>query len=148
MIELQPPSLKDSQVEIDVPHDNSCLYWAAALAYLLPTFDDHSFQERFIKLFGETEIAQQEHVKNLIKAYNPFSCTKLFEDHKVNRLVRETFRGRICKFMSENRTDFEEFFASENKRESTFDDYLARMHSPKAWGGDLEIRAMSFLLNW
>ena len=73
--------------EVDVPNDNSCLFWCAALASLLPTLNDvAAFDAMYQKLFGNNdsfpsedeahaeimlgEVSTKEKVRSILQTYN------------------------------------------------------------------------------
>lgn len=146
---LQQPIKKENEWEIDVPGDNSCLFWAAACAYLVPVINNQAvFQTRCLTLFGDESSDKVDLIKNFFSTYNPFSALKLFENPTLNILIREQFRSRVIEYIATHKEEFAEFWATENVQlENSFDDYLSRMHAPQAWGGNLEIRAISQLLD-
>lgn len=130
-----------STVQIKVPGDNSCLFWAIAVSYLLQGLsDDAIFAERFLLVFGRESLAHLAHVKKLCQEFRPRSNEALFSDVIFNRLIREEFRRRVVDYISDNVDEFRRF------HEGDFDVYLAGMRSPDGWGGDLEVGAASSLL--
>jgi predicted acylesterase/phospholipase RssA/tetratricopeptide (TPR) repeat protein/ankyrin repeat protein len=148
---LQVPQKKEDKWEIDVPADNSCLFWAAALAYLLPVINNkNEFKARFISIFGEGELNQSIGILSLLKTYNPFSNTFLFVDSKLNYLIREQFRKRVIEYIAsaEQKEHFRPFWDSgSSTTQASFEEYLSNMQHPDSWAGNLEIRAISQLLD-
>ncbi len=139
----QPPKMNKNVWEIDVPGDDSCLFWAVALAFLLPVLEeDKKFQDRYIKLFGNLNHLQ--YVQEILKKYNPFSDTSIFLDNAMNKLIREEFRARVIGIMADE--THKETFRLYYDGSGTFEDYLTNMQRTSSWAGELEIRAMSMLL--
>ncbi len=148
LIKLNKTRLVGDELIIDVPGDNSCLFWAAALAYLLPVKNDPMvFQGNFLRLFGIEEINHLDFIKLHIQNYHPDSNTSLFRDDTFNRLIRNVFRERVINFMREHRDIFEEFYGVDIDQTRSFDNYLEIMSQDSSWGGDLEIRSIGMLLN-
>jgi len=76
-----------------VPGDNSCLFWAAALAYLTPVkYDDSEFSQRFKKLFGAEESVKLICVKEFIQEYN--SSSNNCHGVALGNLIKVKFRNR------------------------------------------------------
>ena len=146
---LQPPIKRANEWEIDVPGDNSCLFWAATCAYLVPVIDDPSvFETRCLRLFGAENSDKVDLIKTLFSSYNPFSAQEIFKHPTINSLVREQFRSRIIEYIATHKEKFAEFWVAENPQlENGLADYLSRMQDPDAWGGDFEITAISQLLD-
>lgn len=142
---LQQPIKKENEWEIDVPGDNSCLFWAATCAYLIPVIHTPTdFQQRYLQLFGEESIEFLTAIQTLFSQYNPFTNTQLFGNTELKDLVKEKFRARVIEHIASHKESFAAFWTTTT---STFDDYLASMYDPASWGGDIEIRAISQLLN-
>ncbi len=139
------PRFNESQNtwEIDVFGDGSCLFWAVALAYLIPVkLNEFRFQKRFKKLFGKESLAQLESVKAKISAYNPYSAEEaIYQDETLKELISKQFRYRVIKYIAKNKSQFEVHM------EGDFEDYLNSMQNPNTSGGEPEIRAMSDLLD-
>ncbi len=102
MPELLQPRFNESQNtwEIDVPGDGSCLFWAVALAYLIPVKDNEfRFQKRFKKLFGKKSLARLASVKAKISAYNPYSGEEtIYQDETLKELISKQFRYRVIDY--------------------------------------------------
>jgi hypothetical protein len=118
---------------IDVPADGHCLFWAIALAYLMPLKDDDiAFEDRFKRLFGEEELEKLESVKTLIQRNNSIEAIR---NHPVfKNLVTTKFRHRVVGYMSNpvNSGQFEAFPETVNEH------YTVQMRA-NTRGGDPEI---------
>jgi hypothetical protein len=125
---------------VDVPADGNCLFWAAALAYLLSLHNDQ-FEEGFKRLFGEEYLSDLRTIKTLVKHFTLLDITNLHEHPVLYVLVSQIFRGRVVAYMEAHREAFEPVITMD------FDSYLETMADPEVWGGDSEIKAMSGLLN-
>ncbi|MCC8369105.1 MAG: hypothetical protein LN573_03430, partial [Rickettsia endosymbiont of Oxypoda opaca] len=133
----QPPS---TFVPVDVPGDGSCLFWATALAYLIPVEDNSvAFAERFKRLFGEEESANIRHIRELIRKYDPFA-NNIRSDRTFNRLVTRILRDRVVNYISSDADRYREFITGD------FNQYLNNMRDRNSWGGEPEILAMSNML--
>lgn len=141
---LALPIEADHDWELDTPHDNSCLFWAAVMCYLLPVREDtEAFKQRFSQLFGDAELEHAQALRQHLKNYQPFSREDTtFQDETFQRLVREVFRSRVVGYIADRREAFEPYL-EDNRR---WVDYLALMHRENSWGGQLEIRAISDML--
>lgn len=127
-------------VPVDVSGDGSCLFWATALAYLIPVEDDSAvFAERFKRLFGEEESANIRHIRELIKEYGPFS-NNVRSDRIFNRLVTRVLRNRVVDYISSDADRYREFITGD------FNQYLNNMRDRNTWGGEPEIVAMGRML--
>lgn len=131
--------------EIDVPGDNSCLFWSALLAYLLPIIKDKSeFGRRFILMFGKENLNYINDVHTLLEKYNPLDHNiDIFDNEMLIGLIHKVFRSKLINYMATNKWRFLEFHVDEHQ---TFSHYLERMEEPSSWGGELEIRAISLML--
>ncbi|KHO02170.1 hypothetical protein JS61_08070 (plasmid) [Rickettsia felis] len=125
---------------VDVAGDGSCLFWATALAYLIPIEDNSAvFAERFKRLFGEEESGNIKHIRELIKEYDPFS-NNVRSDRIFNRLVTRVLRNRVVNYISSDADRYREFITDD------FDQYLNNMRDRNSWGGEPEIVAMGRML--
>jgi hypothetical protein len=110
--------------------------------------DDYIFTKRFKKLFGKESLEQLEQVKDWIKTtFNPFSKNKTtYYNDIYTGLFRKLFCHRIVNHIgkTKNRGRFEHNVTS---NESSLDAHLNRTKGSSTWGGELEIRAMSELLD-
>ncbi|WP_237342887.1 tetratricopeptide repeat protein [Wolbachia endosymbiont of Folsomia candida] len=117
-----------SFTKINVPADGSCLFWAAALAYLTPVkYDDNSFQERFEKLFGSVDSEELEQIQELIKSYNPSSNNvAIRDDETIRRLVTEEFRNRVVNEIFNNKQKYLDTISINDIFGSRNTDYINR----------------------
>lgn len=128
-------------VPVDVPGDGSCLFWATALAYLIPVEDNSViFAERFKRLFGAKESGNIRHIRELIRKYDPFS-DNIRSDRTFNRLVTRVLRDRVVDYISLHENGYREFITGD------FNQYLNNMRNRNTWGGEPEIVAMSNMLD-
>ncbi|MFP3012142.1 MAG: OTU domain-containing protein, partial [Rickettsia sp.] len=133
----QPPS---TFVPVDVPGDGSCLFWATALAYLIPVEDNSvAFAESFKRLFGEEESGNIRHVRELIREYGPLS-NNIRSDRTFYRLVTRVLRNRVVDYISSDADRYREFITGD------FNQYLNNMRDRNSWGGEPEITAMGRML--
>lgn len=124
---------------IDVPGNNSCLFWSVTMAYLIPVRnDDALFRQRYEVLFGNEEAVIQNlgHIRDLVRNLS----TANYDDTFAN-LVKNVFRNRVVNHISSHRNEFRDFI------EGDFERYLENMRNPNTWGGEPEIRAMSGMLS-
>ncbi len=135
------------EVEVDVPGYGSCLFWSAALGYLLPVRKDLTeFNRRFELLFGKQAEKHRLHFHKLILEYHPGNNTRaLYNDHLVNNLVCTEFRKLVVNYMVAHRQEFQNYTADEFG--TTYDQYIASMYQHNTWAGQLEIRAIQSILN-
>ncbi|WP_264376385.1 MULTISPECIES: ankyrin repeat domain-containing protein [unclassified Wolbachia] len=123
---------------IDVPGDNSCLFWSVTMAYLIPVRNnDALFRQRYEALFGnEGDVTQNlDHIRGLVRNLN----TSNYDDTFAN-LVRSVFRNRVVDYIRDHENEFRDFV------EGDFERYLENMRNPNTWGGEHEIKAMSEML--
>ncbi|KAL1490451.1 hypothetical protein ABEB36_013140 [Hypothenemus hampei] len=126
--------------QIDVPADNSCLFWAATLAYLIPVKNvNFLFQQRYKTLFGNQEDIQRiHHAQSLVQNYNPF-VERTTNDNIFMELPIDTFRKRVADHIENNKSRFESFIGSDSN-------YLKNIRDSDTWGGEPEIKAISEIL--
>src|SRR5690625_449080 len=108
---LKSPRLRHQTWEIDVPGDNSCLFWAAALTYLIPVKDDDiTLRERFGRLFGFDHLEKSfDHVKNFLQSYSPFQASEdAYQNEKLGKLIQRIFRKKVVGHISSKKDDFKE----------------------------------------
>nr|WP_253309125.1 ankyrin repeat domain-containing protein [Rickettsia endosymbiont of Ceutorhynchus assimilis] len=128
---------------IDVPGDNSCLFWSVTMAYLIPVRnDDALFRQRYAALFGNEEAVTRDldHIRDLVRNLS----TASYDDTFAN-LVRNVFRNRVVDHISSHRNEFKDFVEGESGL--SFKDYLENMRKLNTWGGEPEIRAMGGMLS-
>ncbi|MGL9717768.1 MAG: hypothetical protein ACR5K9_03610, partial [Wolbachia sp.] len=126
-------------IQINVPSDGSCLFWAVTLAYLTPIRNNNAlFRQRYEALFGNEEIQNLNHIKNLVQNLGAANYDDIFAN-----LVTDTFRNRVVNYMSSRENEFRGFVVDEHG----FEHYLEDMRNPNTWGGEPEIRAMSEMLS-
>ncbi|MES2141653.1 MAG: hypothetical protein V4471_02025 [Pseudomonadota bacterium] len=133
---------------IDVPGDNSCLFWAAALAYLI-SMEEGQFEEACRTLFGScfsTDLEEKiffsvhlEDIKEEITNFNLHSVQNLENNHIFVNLIRVNFRRQVVNYMSLHNDEFD-------IEAYDIDDYLQQMLSPDTWGGLQEVKAISSVL--
>ncbi len=142
---LLRPKERGEEWELDVPSDGSCLFWAAALSYLLPVLNKPEFHERYRNLFGEEE--HLDLIKQMLRKYDPQATViSLFQNDTMNHLIRHVFRSRVIDYMAEEKNK-PHFSAYHPEDHGPYDNYLIRMRNSTAWGGELEIKAISLLLS-
>ena len=92
VLESTAPELNSSGELIDVPSDNSCLFWAAAVAYLIPVGNDETtLKKRCEHLFGDHMSIDIKYIKDWLQDLQ-------LKDHPssiIKELVTEKFRGRV-----------------------------------------------------
>ncbi len=126
-----------SLLYIDVPGDHSCLFWAAAIAYLV-SVGGEQFEAACRTLFGSFS-ANLEDIKEEIIGFNSQSLKNIQKNSAFVNLVRINFRHLVVRYMSLHRKEFE--FETDN-----IDDYLEKMLLPTTWGSWQEVKAISALL--
>ena len=134
-----------NELEVDVPIDGNCLFWAVGLAYLLPHISDsNTFRGALQTLVGpETFFADSEAIRAVLLDYDGKRDTpKVYQGQPLYRLLCVHLRGRVVNYLRENRTLFEAF----PDRDETFDVHVARMGQVGEWGGEWELIALSHLL--
>ena len=134
-----------NELEVDVPLDGNCLFWAVGLAYLLPHISDsNTFRGALQTLVGpETFFADSEAIRAVLLDYDGKRDTpKVYQGQPLYRLLCVHLRGRVVNYLRENRTLFEAF----PDRDETFDTHVARMGQVGEWGGEWELIALSHLL--
>ena len=106
--------IPDDYLEVDVPNDNNCLFWAVALASLLPVLKNPDvYLARYDKLFGSENFyfnmgavlcVNTSEVKN--KAHQlliDYDCIEeasaQFKNSILERLICSVFRNRIVDMM-------------------------------------------------
>nr|WP_253308677.1 ankyrin repeat domain-containing protein [Rickettsia endosymbiont of Ceutorhynchus assimilis] len=133
--------------KIDVPGDNSCLFWAVTLAYLTPVKDDHNvFKTRFQKLFGHQN--QLSTIQKCIQKY----------DHNIpnndifKNLVTQDFRNMVCDYIADNKKRFnfqDPLFNKSSNDELNYkelESHIQQMRKTTTWGTCLEQEAMALML--
>ncbi len=149
--------------EVDVPDDNNCLFWSAALGLLLPVVhDEKSFALVYKQLFGyrskivlrnntqeEKSIdigvpATIEGVRYMLLTYDCRKNTpKQYEGDVLVVLVCEKFRERVVECLDKV------FDTSEKQSnvagEKDWESYTRDMCQITSWGGAPEIQAISYL---
>ncbi|WP_353282458.1 hypothetical protein [Wolbachia endosymbiont (group A) of Myopa testacea] len=126
-------------IKVDVPGENSCLFWSVTVAYLIPVRnDDALFRQRYAALFGNGEAITQnlDYVRGLVRNLGAAN----YDDTFAN-LVRNVFRNRVVDYIRDHENEFRDFV------EGNFENYLENMRNPNTWGGEPEIRAMSGILS-
>ncbi|WP_353286404.1 hypothetical protein [Wolbachia endosymbiont (group A) of Crataerina pallida] len=112
---------------IDVPGDNSCLFWSVTMAYLIPVRnDDALFRQRYEVLFGNegAVIQNSDRIRNLVRNLSAAD----YDDTFAN-LVRNVFRNRVVDYIRDHENEFRNFV------EGNFENYLKNMRNPNTWGG-------------
>lgn len=122
---------------VDVPRDHSCLFWAAAIAYLV-SMRGEQFEEACKTLFGSFS-ATLEDIKEEIIGFNSQSLKNIQKNSAFVNLVRINFRQQVVRYMSLHRNEFE--FETDD-----IEGYLAQMLFPTTWGSWQEVKAISALL--
>jgi hypothetical protein len=110
----------------NVPSDGNCLFWAVALAYLLPVKDiPDDFQNRLQNLFGDCDEATIASVLETLREYNPFSdIDSVSQNSTFNEKVSSVFRGRVVDYMRSNSEQFRDYF------ENDLEYHLSEMKKP------------------
>jgi tetratricopeptide (TPR) repeat protein len=160
------PALSGDQVEIDVPDDGNCLFWAAAIGLLLPTLQDRTaFNVMYERLFGASGTvvlkSEKKEAKSKIIEINSestregvyhilisYDCQKdtpqQFQGQILEKLICEVFRGRVVDKMNEFDLGRQQAIYSDAGR-SNWKNYTDHMRLAGSWGGDAEIQAISQL---
>ncbi len=88
----------------NVPPDGNCLFWAVAVAYLLPVKDKaEDFQNRLQNLFGFCDEATTTSIHATLQQYNPFSdIANLTKNFTFKEKVTNVFRQRVVDYMFSN----------------------------------------------
>lgn len=161
------PVLSGDQVEIDVPDDGNCLFWAAALGLLLPTLGDKTtFNSMYNRLFGtsgviafETEKkgtkdevieinseSTKDGVYNILISYDCQKDTPLqFQGQILEKLICELFRDRVVDKMNECFDLGRQQAIYSDAGRPNWKNYTDYMRLAGSWGGDAEIQAISQL---
>jgi hypothetical protein len=157
--ELSIPRLKTlrsyTQRTFDTPTDHSCLFWAIALATLIPLSkeSDHSrFNHMFELMFHGALITPEdpgsrEGIRTFLSSYNPSAGINTQEQSILSYLITDVFRKNIVNYMStlENFSEAEKNIYIESY-DGVWAKYARRMSSPKTWGGYPEIINASRML--
>jgi hypothetical protein len=112
----------------NVPPDGNCLFWAVALAYLLPVKDNEKdFQNRLQKLFGDCDETTTASILATLRQYNPFSDkNNVSKDSTLKEKVANVFRGRVVDHMLNNSDNFRGQIDFE---ESDFEKFLKKLNT-------------------
>ena len=156
---------------VDVPNDNNCLFWSAALGLLLPLLGEQEksrFNTMFDRLFGTDGLvyilvkdrstdkkyqrqqipiqSAREHIRAMLITYDYARQTpREFEGGSLIDLVCNRFRFRVAQKLCEVFRTEEERSAIIQGTGRTWDEYCLDMTRPTAWGGQPEIKAISAL---
>lgn len=149
--------------DVNVPGDNTCLFYAIALGYLLPVLGDNDkFKSRVDALFKlHDEVIEYEKLRKILSAFEGQTDFISRGDNSgfLEALINVNLRTKIVAYMRDNShySEFlghfqEEFFSdlelTADALRARFDHYLDDMQAPKgSWGGNLEILACIQLLN-
>jgi hypothetical protein len=159
--ELKDSKKVEKYVEMKVPGDNHCLFWAAALGLLLPTLDNNKdFDNVYSRLFGEEEhyftndgnTISVQNLRKTIKEYlrscdptkNIASFPQSMEFKELKSLVCIVFRNRVFDTIIKT-------FDSEKRQviaasvESSVKKYEDNMRE-SGWGGEPEMHGIAKLL--
>ncbi|WP_341794403.1 hypothetical protein [Rickettsia endosymbiont of Rhinocyllus conicus] len=137
--------------KIDVPGDDSCLFWAVALAYLTPVKDDHNvFKTRFRKLFGHQN--QLSTIQKCIQKYDHNIPNNDIFKNLMSSLVTQDFRKMVCDYISDNKKRFnfqDPLFNKSSNDELNYkelESHIQQMRKTTTWGTCLEQEAMALML--
>ena len=156
--------LPDGYLEVDVPGDNNCLFWSAALGIIIPVVRDQAaFNSVYQRLFGDNgsvEIKNQqtpgrtetieisapatmEGVRNMLLTYDRQKETPTkYQGNLLGILVCRRFRNRVVDKMSEI---FNEEQRTSIAGAGSWQTYTDGMRETNAWGGGPEIQAIAHL---
>jgi OTU-like cysteine protease len=165
-LETTNTGLPSDYIKINVPADDNCLFWSAALAKLLPTIPDqknlNKFEEVYTLLFGKSGFIElvgenkkvekidinasstREGVRQMLITYDCKKDTPLqFQGRSLETLICQIFRNRIVDHMDQSLDESKkESIAVESGKEN-WKEYSSKMRQPRAWGGEPEIGAIS-----
>jgi hypothetical protein len=154
---ILPDTGKTLWADINVPADNTCLFYAVTLGTLLPVLQERDeFARCFRALFGEDK--DEEAISQLQNCLKNFDGSANFiQDHsaQLEVLVNVDLRQRIVDVMRQNPLLYKGNLALEIATtevsllaEDDYQHYLQKMENPKgSWGGLIEVGVMSQLLN-
>ncbi|MFC1617609.1 OTU domain-containing protein [Candidatus Margulisiibacteriota bacterium] len=129
-------NLKDYS-KIDVPTDNSCLFWSVALGALLPLVkNEKEFENTFDLLFGKKAIKLKSKIRKKLIDFNPLT----FENDELVELVTIELRKQTAKTIKDNEYYFKQ------KGIENVEKYINKIKKDDFWGGEIEINAISMLL--
>lgn len=111
------PAPKQAVLEVDVPGNGGCLFYAVIFGYLLPVAHDttyEAFKERYRSLFGEEEqLFTPQALREFLRGYNG-DPRFILDNIILKRSVNESLRARVVKHMQEKNFDiFKEIVADE-----------------------------------
>jgi hypothetical protein len=146
---------KDAESEeLNIPKDNSCLFWALAIGALTPVLhhpDNYRiiFNKLFARnkedeatLFDNFSYVLKERIIYFLENNDPSSLEKNGEDDLLYNLINYHLRQKIADHIeSDQKTYNEEMLEKSNKK------YVAALRSSDCWGGQIEIRAFFDMLD-
>jgi energy-coupling factor transporter ATP-binding protein EcfA2 len=161
------PDLPEGYESVNVPGDGGCLFWSAVIGLLLPLRESQAaFNTMFDRLFGTTgEVSLKSDSKGspleggriamptarnavyqmlCVNDFNPEEPAQ-YQQGCLLDLVHRVFRNRVVDQLPLIFTTHEEQQAICEESGREWNDYLAAMRQPDAWGSDSEIRAIGVL---
>lgn len=162
LVEIKTDSREEKFVnfqEIKVTKDHNNLFWAAALAFLLPVAEDkNTFDQFFKRLFGVTGSIKpasniipinspttRETVRQYLLTYDrQKSIPQVFAGTYLDHLVCKIFRGKVTDKLIEISNDSEQEKIAQTAGKRNWDEYTEQMRQT-SFGGEHEIHAMSEL---
>jgi hypothetical protein len=86
---------QNNLLEVDTPHDGSCLFYSIILSFLLPVLNDEAqFNEQFVCLFGEETQITTEQIKRILTDYD--GCLTSLEDSKLYSCKQRKVHKIFC----------------------------------------------------
>lgn len=161
-----------SYVTVDVPDDNSCLFWATFLSLMLPTLDNPTeFNQLYARLLGDQSIytlktgedirvhgfQMNDNFRKMLKAYDceKESVSKFFlKEYKVmdNQiktwgfdLYIRVFRERVVDMMDKMYSSEEKGVIAAAFFAQNWNAYAENMSNSVTWAGQPEIKAIAEL---
>lgn len=150
-------------LDVNVPGDNTCLFYSVALGYLLPVLGDNlQFKSRIDALFKlNDDVIEYEKLQKILSTFEGQAdfISRVDDSGFLEALVNVNLRAKIVAYMRDQ-SHYDEFLdhyrdefysvqeLSIDALRARFDNYLDDMQESKGlWGGTLEILACIQLLN-
>lgn len=94
-------------LEVDVPDNGGCLFYAVIFGYLLPVLNEEAFGERYRALFGEDKDKQpctSHELQNLLRRYN--GDPQFIRDQIIlEQAINLSLRARVVEYMKKENFD-------------------------------------------